>query len=65
MKYTIVWHEIGERVYEVDAESFEDAVELVKDGWNSGELASEGAALFNEYTCEETGERIFEENGYW
>ena len=62
MKYTIVWHEISERVYEVDAESFEDAVELLKDDLNA---ASDGSMLFNEYTCEETGERLLEENGYW
>lgn len=65
MKYTIVWHEISERVYEANAESFDEAMEMLKHDWNEGSFENEGALLFNEFVCDETGEKDIEFNGYW
>ena len=65
MKYTIIWREIAERVYEIESDSFEEAIEFLKNGWNDGTLPSEGAVLFNEYICDETGDKDVEFNGYW
>lgn len=65
MKYVIIWHEIAERKYEVDAGSFDEAVEKLKQSWEDGTFGDEGAVLFNEYICDETGEKDIEFNGYW
>ena len=65
MKYAITWREIVERTHEVEADSFEEAIERLKDDWNNGTFPSEGAALLNEYTCDETGDKDTEFNCYW
>lgn len=65
MKYTIIWREIAERVYEIESDSFEEAIEILNNDWNNGTLPSEGAVLLNEYICDETGDKDVEFNGYW
>ena len=65
MKHTIIWREIAERVYEIESDSFEEAIETLNNDWNNGTLPSEGASLFNEYICDETGDKYVEFNGYW
>ena len=64
MKYRIVWHEIAERVYETEAESFEEALQNLDEDWQSGKFC-DSATLFNKYTCDATGETDIEFNGYW
>lgn len=64
MKYRIIWHEIAERVYVTEADSFDEAIQNLKADWNDGECCG-GATLFNKYMCDETGESNIEFNGYY